>query len=110
MLYFVYIISNSQLTPLYVGMTNNLEKRVYEHKNKLLPESFSSRYNLNKLLYWESGEDVNSVIAREKQLKNWHKSWKLNLIKSTNAKFQDLSILPNYVSSGEVLDPETSSE
>jgi putative endonuclease len=103
MSYFVYIISNSENTPLYVGMTNNLEKRVYEHKNKLLPEAFSSKYNLNKLLYWESGEDVNSVIAREKQLKNWHKSWKLNLIKTTNPLFKDLSSLPNF------LDPETSS-
>ena len=84
-------------------MTNNLEKRLFEHKNKLIPDSFSARYCLNKLLYWEISEDVNSVIAREKQLKNWRREWKINLIQSTNPKFKDLSNYPNY------LDPETSS-
>jgi putative endonuclease len=103
MSYFVYIISNSKLTPLYIGMTNNLEKRIYEHKNKLIPNSFSTKYNLNKLLYWEIGEDINSVIAKEKQLKNWHRKWKIDLIQTINPNFKDLSILPNF------LDPESSS-
>ncbi len=96
MSYFVYIISNQKNNPLYTGVTNNLERRIFEHKNKLIPDSFSSRYFLDKLLYWEITEDVISAISREKQLKDWHKDWKLNLIKSTNPKYKDLSILPNY--------------
>jgi putative endonuclease len=101
--YYVYIISNTKLAPLYIGVTNNLEKRIYEHKNKLISGSFSSKYNLSKLLYWERGQDIDSCIKREKQLKNWHRQWKLNLIKTTNPNFKDLSEYPNFV------DPETSS-
>ena len=100
MSYFVYIISNQKNNPLYIGVTNNIERRIFEHKNKLIPDSFSFRYFLNKLLYWEITEDIISAISREKQLKNWHKDWKLNLIKSTNPKYKDLSILPNYCDCG----------
>ena len=96
-MYYIYIISNRNLSPLYVGVTNNLEKRIWEHKNKINPESYSATYNLHKLLYWEQTENITSAIAREKQLKNWHKVWKLNLIKTKNPHFADLSIFPTYV-------------
>ncbi|MBK9247146.1 MAG: GIY-YIG nuclease family protein [Ignavibacteria bacterium] len=95
-MYYIYIISNRSLSPLYVGVTSNLEKRIWEHKNKIHVESYSAIYNLNKLLYWEQTENITSAIAREKQLKNWHKEWKLNLIKTKNPHFADLSIFTAY--------------
>ncbi len=76
--YFVYILSNNSKT-LYVGVTNDLERRLYEHKNKLI-KGFTKKYNLNKLVYYEVSNDINSAIAREKQLKKWHREWKINLI------------------------------
>jgi putative endonuclease len=103
MSYFVYILSNEKCNPLYVGMTNDLEKRLWEHKNKQVPNSFSSKYNLTKLLYWEMCDNVNSIITREKQLKKWHKDWKLNLIKTMNPRLKDLSIFADF------LDPEMNS-
>ena len=87
--YFVYILTNNSKT-LYVGVTNNLERRLYEHKNKLI-EGFTKKYNLDKLVYYEVSNDINSAIAREKQLKNWHKEWKINLIEESNPDWKDLS-------------------
>lgn len=75
---------------LYIGVTNNLERRVYEHKEKLL-EGFTKKYNITKLVYFETTPDVNSAIRREKQLKNWHREWKINLIESVNKNWNDLS-------------------
>jgi putative endonuclease len=72
-------------------MTSDLEKRIYEHQNKLLEKSFSAKYNLFKLLYWEVSEDINATIKREKQLKKWNRDWKLNLIKRLNPELVDLS-------------------
>jgi len=88
--YFVYILTNKSNKVLYIGVTNNLERRMYEHKNKLV-EGFSKKYNLNKLIYYEITNDVNSAINREKQLKNWHKDWKINLINQFNPEWKDLS-------------------
>jgi len=87
--YFVYIISNNSKT-LYIRMTNDLKRRIYEHKNKLI-EGFSKKYNLNKLVFYEQTSDVKAAIAREKQLKNWHRKWKLNLIENYNPNWEDLS-------------------
>ncbi|HOO40582.1 MAG TPA: GIY-YIG nuclease family protein [Syntrophales bacterium] len=87
--YYVYILTNKSRT-LYVGMTNNLERRVYEHKNKLVP-GFTSKYNLDILLYYEQTADVISAIAREKQIKGWTRSKKIALIESQNPKWLDLS-------------------
>lgn len=87
---YVYIITNYEETTFYIGVTSNLEKRIYEHKNKLV-EGFSSKYNLNKLVYFEQSSSIVSAIAREKQLKNWHRQWKINLIKEFNPNFEDLS-------------------
>ncbi len=87
---YVYILTNYEETTFYVGVTSNLEKRVYEHKNKII-EGFSSKYNLNKLVYFEQSSSIVSAIAREKQLKNWRRDWKINLIKELNPDFADLS-------------------
>jgi putative endonuclease len=75
---------------LYTGITNNLEKRVYEHKMKLLP-GFTARYNMNKLVYYESTNDVNAAITREKQIKGWVRRKKVALIDTVNPKWNDLS-------------------
>lgn len=75
---------------LYVGVTNDLRRRVYEHKEKL-HEGFTKKYNITKLVYFEETFDVNSAIKREKQLKNWHRDWKINLIESANKEWIDLA-------------------
>lgn len=87
--YYVYIMSNNSKT-LYVGMTNNIIRRVYEHKNKLI-DGFTKKYNITKLVYFEATLYVNSAIKREKQLKNWHRQWKINLIETMNPEWKDLS-------------------
>ena len=75
----------------YIGVTNNLLRRVYEHKNKL-NDGFTKRYNINKLVYYEHFNDPRYAIDREKQLKNWHRDWKINLIKETNPDFQEICL------------------
>lgn len=85
---FVYVLGNNRPT-LYLGVTSNLIKRIYEHKQGLV-KGFSKKYRLKKLLYYEMFEDIKNAITREKQLKNWHRQWKLNLIKSNNPTFKDL--------------------
>ncbi len=88
--YYVYIITNKWHTVLYVGMTNDLRRRTYEHREKLVA-GFSGRYNLNKLVYCEETDDVNAAIAREKQIKKWGKTKKVKLIKQMNPEWKDLS-------------------
>jgi len=88
--YFVYIISNRWNTTLYIGMTNNLFRRLSEHRNKV-NEGFSKHYNLYKLLYYEEINDVLLAIAREKQLKRWRREKKMELIKQMNPEMKDLS-------------------
>ena len=88
--YFVYILTNKSNKVLYIGVTNDLERRMYEHKNKML-NGFTKRYNLTKLVYFEVTSDVRSAIEREKQLKNWHRDWKINLISQFNPDWEDLS-------------------
>ena len=80
---------NESNTVLYVGVTSNLIKRIWEHKHKVV-EGFSKKYNLTKLVYFEALEDVGVAIKREKQLKNWHREWKINLILKFNPTFSDL--------------------
>ena len=88
--YYVYIMTNFKNTTFYIGITNNLIKRIHEHKNKLI-KGFTSKYNINKLVYYEETNDINIALNREKQLKNWHREWKINLIKNQNPNFKDLS-------------------
>jgi len=71
----VYIMANNKNTTLYIGVTSNLPQRVYQHKSKMTA-GFTSKYNLIKLVYFESFENMNDAISREKQLKNWHREWK----------------------------------
>ena len=80
--YYVYIL-NSPTGTLYTGMTNDLEKRVYQHKNKLI-DGFTKKYNVTRLVYFEETTDVNAAIKREKEIKGWRRSKKLALIKSLN--------------------------
>ena len=75
---------------LYTGITNNLERRVYEHKNKLT-KGFTAKYNINKLVYFEYTEDVTAAISREKQIKGWCRQNKNELIENTNPEWKDLS-------------------
>ncbi len=88
--YYVYILTNKTNKVLYIGITSNLIRRIYEHKNKLV-EGFTKKYNLSKLVYFETTNDVNSALIREKQQKNWHRDWKLNIINKHNPDWKDLS-------------------
>jgi putative endonuclease len=76
---------------LYVGVTNNLEKRIYEHKNKLM-EGFTKRYNITRLLYFEEVNDIKVAIEREKQIKGWVRAKKIELIRSVNPNWKDLGV------------------
>ncbi len=80
---FVYILTNKFRTTFYIGATANLTKRLEEHYNETASK-FTKKYNLKDLIYFEKFSDIVQAIAREKQLKNWHKEWKLNLIKKVN--------------------------
>jgi len=86
--YFVYILGSNRLT-LYIGTTSNLVKRVYQHKNGFV-EGFTKKYKIHKLLFYEIFDTPSEAIKREKQMKNWHREWKLNLVKSINPGFRDL--------------------
>lgn len=88
--YYVYIMSNRSST-LYLGVTNYLMKRVYEHKSKFV-EGFTKRYAIDRLVYYESCESIESAIAREKQLKGWRRDKKIALIESINPEWRDLSL------------------
>ena len=88
--YHVYILANRRYGVLYVGVTNDLERRVYEHKQKLVP-GFTTKYNINRLVYFETTKDVDVAISREKQIKGWLRSRKIALIESVNPTWDDLS-------------------
>jgi len=84
---YIYIVSNK--TVLYIGVTNDLIRRVREHKESI-GSKFTKKYNISELLYFETFTDISLAIKREKQLKNWHNEWKWNLIKETNPNLIDL--------------------
>ncbi len=88
--YYVYIMVNDWITVLYIGITGDLKSRVYQHK-KRVKKGFTSRYYIGRLVYYEEFEMAYDAICREKQLKNWHREWKINLIKKSNPTFKDLS-------------------
>ncbi|HEX9667817.1 MAG TPA: GIY-YIG nuclease family protein [Thermodesulfobacteriota bacterium] len=87
--YYVYIMTNRSKT-LYAGVTNDLLRRIYEHKNKMV-EGFTKKYNITKLVYYEDTNDVEEAIAREKQIKGWLRKKKIALIESINPEWKDLS-------------------
>ena len=87
--YYVYIITNKRKGTLYIGFSSGLKKRIWQHKQKQV-EGFSKEHNLDKLVYYESTNDVNSAIAREKQLKKWKRQWKINAIEKSNPEWRDL--------------------
>ena len=88
--YYVYILANVTNYTVYIGVTSNLLQRVYEHKNHLDPDSFTSRYNVHKLVYFEQTSDVTAALEREKQLKGWRRSKKNALIETMNPEWKDL--------------------
>ena len=90
-MYFVYILTNKTNKVLYTGVTNNLERRLYEHKNHLV-DGFSSKYKTTKLVYYEVSESVESAIAREKQIKSYRRDKKIALINELNSERKDLSL------------------
>ncbi len=89
-LYFVYILTNPSHTVFYTGMTNNLMRRMWEHKEKLNPKSFTAKYNCIKLIYFESGESSIRAIEREKMIKDMRRERKIELINSVNPEWKDL--------------------
>ena len=86
----MYILTNKYCTVLYTGVTNDLVRRVYEHKNHLVKDSFTSKYKVDRLVYFEETTDVKAAIEREKQIKNWNRDRKTSLIMSKNPKWTDL--------------------
>ena len=87
--YYIYIITNKYNKVIYVGMTNNLDRRLFEHKNKML-EGFTKKYNVDKLVYYEHTSNVDAAIAREKEIKKWRREKKNKLIETNNPDWKDL--------------------
>ena len=85
-------MTNYSQTSFYIGVTGNLQKRVWEHKNKVV-DGFTKKYNIDRLVYYELTDSVDTALNREKQLKRWHREWKINLIKEMNPEFKDLSLV-----------------
>ena len=88
--FYVYIVASKRNGTLYIGVTNNLPRRIYEHKNKRIP-GFTAKYSLSCLVYYEEFDSITNAIRREKQLKKWNRAWKLQLIERVNPDWIDLS-------------------
>ena len=89
--YYVYLLTNWNNTVMYVGVTNNLRRRIYEHKNKRT-KGFTEKYNVNKLVYFEETQDVIAAIAREKEIKKWRREKKNQLVNRINPTWKELSL------------------
>ena len=87
--YYVYILASKRNGTLYIGVTSDLAKRIYEHKHSLI-KGFTKKYNVDRLVYYETTEDVESAILREKRLKKWKRQWKVELIEQKNPNWKDL--------------------
>lgn len=87
--YAVYILASKRNGTLYVGFTSDLAKRIYEHKNDLV-EGFTKKYGVHSLVYYETGGDYEGALQREKQIKEWKRSWKIELIERANPEWRDL--------------------
>ena len=90
MKYYIYIITNKKEGVLYIGLTKDLKRRIYQHKKKVHPNTFSARYELEKLVYFESFKTEEKARLREKQMKKWKRNWKIELIEKNNPKWEDL--------------------
>jgi len=88
----VYMMTNTHNTVLYVGVTSDLRKRLAEHHNKIYPNSFTAKYRLSKLVWFDVTSDIYEAIRKEKQIKNWRRKWKENLIHESNPAWRDLSL------------------
>ena len=89
MAFYVYLMASRRLGTLYLGVTNNLVRRVFEHKTKALP-GFTSRYNMTRLVWFEVYDDPTTAITREKEMKKWRRAWKIRLIEEANSEWRDL--------------------
>ncbi|MDI1318393.1 GIY-YIG nuclease family protein [Flavobacterium sp.] len=89
--YFIYILASKKNGTLYIGVTNSLERRIEEHKNKLNPQCFTAKYDVDTLVYYEIFQYIEDALKREKQLKKWNRKWKINLIEEENKEWNDLS-------------------
>lgn len=87
--YYVYILASKRNGTLYIGVTNDLRRRVYEHKEKII-EGFTAEYGVSTLVWYESTENVESALLKEKQLKKWNRAWKIQLIEEKNFEWNDL--------------------
>ncbi|MEM1137414.1 MAG: GIY-YIG nuclease family protein [Bacteroidota bacterium] len=87
--YYLYLISNKFNGTLYIGVTNDLERRIFEHTNELI-QGFSKKYSLNKLVYFETYQYINDAIKREKRMKKWKRQWKIKLFEENNPNWKDL--------------------
>lgn len=90
MTYYVYILTNANKNLIYIGVTNNLIRRVYEHKHHLDKGSYTARYNIDQLVYFEETSDVEAAISREKQLKGWNRARNNRLVESKNPEWKDI--------------------
>jgi putative endonuclease len=88
--FYVYILATRKDGPLYIGITSDPHRRVFEHKTHAIP-GFTARYNVERLVYFEVFENPEAAIAREKQLKKWHRAWKIELIERDNPEWRDLA-------------------
>ena len=95
-LWYVYIMSNKPQGVIYIGVTDNLMERVKEHKLKVYPNSFTAKYNCDKLMYFEEWENGLDATNRERQLKKWKRDWKVNLIEAMNPTWMDVSVNWNF--------------
>lgn len=91
-LWYVYIMTNKPNGVIYIGVTDNIEERVKEHKIKLYPNAFTAKYNCNNLVYFEEFDNGEEALKREKQFKKWKRDWKVKLIEEMNPNWVDLSI------------------
>ena len=87
--YWVYILASQKHGTIYIGVTNDLVRRVYQHKNKLI-KGFTSKYSVDRLVWFETYDDITVAIEREKELKKWRREWKINLIEQDNPNWDDL--------------------
>jgi putative endonuclease len=89
MAYFVYIMASQRHGTLYVGVTNNLIRRVHEHREKITP-GFTSKYNVNRLVWFDQTDSIEAAIQHEKRLKHWQRAWKIEMIEKSNPHWEDL--------------------